>query len=400
MEIKYQQWQHKLYMKVLKLAAAILPISKPTLFIGKESLKQLCYSVSLMGIERVLVVTDQGIEKLGYVKKLTFEFERVGVSCVVFNHVLPDPTYDQVEAGLHQYRLEKCQGVVAIGGGSSIDCAKVIAACATNRKSIKRLVGLLKVWKTPAPLFVIPTTAGTGSEVTVIAVVSDPQTQQKTPITDPKLVPLIAALDPMLMMALPTHITAQTGLDALTHAVEAFISRNATPETDRYAIAAVKLIHDNLEKAAFFGQNLTARQNMALASYYAGLAFTKASLGYTHAIAHAVGAKYHFPHGLANAVVLPHVLEYSKEAAKDKLAKLADVLKITDPHLTDSMKADAFIGYVKELNHTLHIPTQLQGLMPEHIPELAKQAFREAFWNYPAPKYMQQTDCEAIFRKL
>ncbi|MGC9403488.1 iron-containing alcohol dehydrogenase [Vibrio genomosp. F10] len=400
MEQKLYYLLHKMYMRVLKVAAKFLPISKPTLFFGKDSLSQLCHSVSIMGVNRVLVVSDEGIEKLGFIKRLVFEFERVGVHCEVFNGVIPDPTYDQVEAGLALYHKHKCHGVVAIGGGSSIDCAKVIAACVTNKKPIEKLVGILRVWKAPAPLFVLPTTAGTGSEVTVAAVVSDPKTHLKTPLMDPKLVPIAAALDPSLMLALPAHITAQTGMDALTHAVEAYISGNATAETDRYAIAAVKLIDENLVKAVKFGQNSTARQRMALASYYGGLAFTKASLGYTHAIAHSIGAKYGTPHGLANAIILPYVLEHSKFEAKGRLANLADTLDIVDRRASDTVKAQAFIDYIKALCLKLDLPGHFDVIIDEHVSELAQQSLREAHWNYPVPRYMQQEECEQLIASM
>ncbi|MEF1255383.1 iron-containing alcohol dehydrogenase [Vibrio sp. M260112] len=393
---KLNYWLHRLYMLGLRIAAKVLPITKPTLFIGKDALKQLCHTVSIMGISKVLIVTDAGIVKLGFAKRLAFEFERVGVKCVIFSDVLPDPTYDQVDAGLVIYREQQCQGVVAIGGGSPIDCAKVIAACATNNKPVRRLVGLLRVWKSPAPTFVIPTTSGTGSEVTVAAVVSDPVTHKKTPVVDPKLVPIAAALDPSLMLALPASITAQTGMDALTHAIEAYISCNATAETDRYALAAITLIDENLEKAVRFGQNATARQNMALASYYAGLAFTKASLGYVHAIAHTLGAKYGTPHGLANAVVLPHVLEFSKNEAESSLAELASALNLTNPYTPDRDKAQALIEYVKLLQHKLDLPTHFDNILHEHVNELAKQSLHEARWNYPVPRYMQQEECEKM----
>lgn len=396
MEQKLYYWLHRAYMLGLKIAAKVLPISKPTLFLGKEALKQLCHSVSIMDINKVLIVTDSGLVKLGLVKKLTFEFERVGVHCEIYDGVEPDPTYHHVEDGLSLYRKHRCQAVVALGGGSSIDCAKVVAACATNHKPVRRLVGLLKVWKSPAPIFVVPTTAGTGSEVTVAAVVSDPTSHQKTPLMDPKLVPIAAALEPSLMLALPAHLTAQTGMDALTHAIEAYLSGNATPETDRYALAAFSLIDENLEKAVKFGQNVTARQNMALASYYAGLAFTKASLGYVHAIAHTLGAKYGTPHGLANAVVLPHVLEFSKSEAKERMAKLADTLGLTERHVSDSIKAQAFIDYIKQLQKTLDLPSHFDHILQEHIAELAKQSLQEARWNYPVPKYMQQEECERL----
>ncbi|MGY3569895.1 iron-containing alcohol dehydrogenase [Vibrio paucivorans] len=400
MEQRLYYLLHKIYMKGLKIAAKVLPISKPTLFIGKDSLKQLCHSVAIMGVDKVLVVTDKGIEQLGFAKRLTFEFERVGVQCVVYSDVIPDPTYHQVEAGLSLYQQNRCNGIVAIGGGSSIDCAKVIAARVTNNKSIKRLTGLLKVWKAPAPLFVLPTTAGTGSEVTVAAVVSDPVTHTKTPLVDPKLVPIAAALDPSLMLALPPAITAQTGMDALTHAIESYISGNATAETDRYALAAIKLINENLEKAVLFGQNTTARQNMALASYYAGLAFTKASLGYVHAIAHTLGAKYGTPHGLANAVVLPYVLEFSKEEARERLAELADAVSACDGKLSQDMKAQAFIDYVRDLQRKLSLPASFDNILNEHITDIAKQALLEAQWNYPVPRYMKQDECEQLIANV
>ncbi|WP_295902550.1 iron-containing alcohol dehydrogenase [uncultured Vibrio sp.] len=400
MEQKLYYLLHKITMLVLKIAAKILPITKPTLFLGKDALKQLCDSVSIMGVNNVLIVTDEGIVKLGFVKRLVFEFERVGVHCEVYSGVEPDPTYKHVEAGLALYQTKKCNGVVAIGGGSSIDCAKVIAACVTNNKPIKKLVGLLRVWRVPAPLFVLPTTAGTGSEVTVAAVVSDPETHQKTPLMDPKLVPIAAALDPTLMLALPAHITAQTGMDALTHAVEAYISCNATIETDRYVLASVKLIHENLEKAVKFGQNATARQKMAMASYYGGLAFTKASLGYVHAIAHAVGAKYGIPHGLANSVALPHVLEYSKHEAQTRLAQLADAIELTNANASHSEKAQAFIDYVKGLQRSLGLPATFEVVLEEDIADLAKQSLHEAQWNYPVPRYMQQEECERLIASM
>ncbi|MDG2671019.1 iron-containing alcohol dehydrogenase, partial [Vibrio parahaemolyticus] len=201
------------------------------------------------------------------------------------------------------------EAILALGGGSAIDCAKVIAARVSNKRSIKKLSGLFKVWRTPAPLFVIPTTSGTGSEVTIAAVVSDPNTHLKTPLMDPKLVPIMAALDPDLLIGLPAKITADTGIDALTHAVEAYISRNATPETQAYSVAAIKLIFRYLPKAVAQGGDIEARYKMAMASYYAGLAFTKASLGYVHAFAHNLGARYGLPHGMANGLALLPVLK-------------------------------------------------------------------------------------------
>ncbi|CCN50554.1 putative Alcohol dehydrogenase [Vibrio nigripulchritudo MADA3029] len=391
---------HKAYIKALKVAAAVVPIPKPTLFMGKDSLKQLCHSVSLLGVKKVLIVTDEGISASGLLEKLEAELVRAGVESFVFKDVTPDPTYDQVEKGLEHYQRERCQGILALGGGSPIDCGKVIAARVTNKKSIKRLTGLFKVWRATAPLFVMPTTSGTGSEVTIAAVVSDPVSHQKTPIMDPKLVPTLVALDPAFSMGLPPHITAHTGMDALTHAVEAYLSVNATAETDAYAKAAITLIHDNLEKAVIYGQNSAVRQNMSLASYYAGLAFTKASLGYVHAISHTIGAKYGTPHGLANAVILPHVLEFSKPAVVNRLADLADLIHVSETKTTESMRAQKFIQYVRDLQVSLNIPANIDALLEEHIPDIARMALHEAQWNYPVPKQMNQEQCEVLIGKI
>ncbi|WWE58227.1 iron-containing alcohol dehydrogenase [Parasalinivibrio latis] len=388
---------NKVYMKALWLAAKVLPISKPTMFIGKDSSLELCRSIALMGIKKLLIVTDAGIVQLGFVEKLSCELEKWSVAVECYSEVTPDPTYDQAEAAVALYKQTRCGAVLAIGGGSPLDCGKAVAALATNKKPIKKLTGLLKLRKAPAPLFVIPTTAGTGSEVTVAAVVSDPFTHQKTPILDHKLMPVAAALDAALMLGLPPHVTAQTGMDALTHAVESYISGNATPETDRYALAAVKLISRSLETTVSNGKDLEAREDMALASYYAGLAFTKAGLGYTHAIAHTLGSQYGTPHGLANAVVLPHVLRYSKSSAAPRLAELAETIGIGEG---SEDKADAFISWVRDLQLKLGIPETLEAMNKSDIPEIARQACLEAVWNYPVPKFMEQKDCEKVVAKL
>lgn len=283
---------YRSYTKGLKIAAHVLPLPRPTLFSGSGAVSELLEAISDLGFRRLLLVTDEGLVRIGMVGKVLEQTQRLGLQVGVFSEVKPDPTYDQVEDGLRAYNASQSEAILALGGGSAIDCAKVIAARVSNKRSIKKLSGLFKVWRTPAPLFVIPTTSGTGSEVTIAAVVSDPDTHLKTPLMDPKLVPIMAALDPDLLIGLPAKITADTGIDALTHAVEAYISRNATPETQAYSVAAIKLIFRYLPKAVAQGGDIEARYKMAMASYYAGLAFTKASLGYVHAFAHNLGARY------------------------------------------------------------------------------------------------------------
>lgn len=274
-----------------------------------------------------------------------------------------------------------------------MDAAKVIAARMTNDVPIGKLVGVLKVRTAPVAIFTVPTTAGTGSETTIAAVVSDPVTNQKTPVIDPKLVPIAAALDPELMTGLPPHITAATGMDALTHAVESYISRHAAPDTDVYALSAIKMIMKHLPVAYEDGNNLAAREAMALASFYAGAAFTKANLGYVHAIAHQFGAFYHTPHGLANAIVLPKVLDYSLPAAQSRLAELAVATGLGHQSEDDTALAKKFVASVKELNAQIGIPVTLDKLKKEDIPAIVKGALKEAHYLYPVPRYMDNKQC-------
>ncbi|UZE96610.1 iron-containing alcohol dehydrogenase [Alkalimarinus alittae] len=387
-------------MGAMKFAAKVVPMPKPTLFTGVDSSLDLCDAISQMGTKKVLIVTDAMLIKLGVLDKIQARLTKNNIEFAIYDGVLPDPTYDQVETGLNIYNKHKCEAILAVGGGSPIDAAKVIAARATNNREIKKLAGMFKVWTAPAPLFAIPTTAGTGSEVTIAAVVSDPITHQKTPLIDPKLVPMMAALDAGLMTGLPAPVTSATGMDALTHAVEAYISKNASSDTDGYAIAATRLIMENLSTAVKKGSDLEARQNMALASYYAGLAFTKASLGYVHAISHNFGAKYSTPHGLGNAIVLPYVLDYSKEEINDRLAELAIVSGLKTGKESNSELAQKFIDKIRAMLKEFNIPEKLEALKPEDIPEIARLALKEAHYNYPVPKYMDQETCETFIKQM
>lgn len=393
--IGYQNLQ-----KVLKVVANNLPFPKPTLFNGPGSSLELCDAIAQMDVERVLIVTDSMLVKLGLLDKIIARLNENGVQTAIYDGVLPDPTYSQVEEGLAILQENDCQAVLAVGGGSPIDAAKVICACATNKKAPKKLAGMFKVFKPILPLYAIPTTAGTGSEVTIAAVVSDPVSHQKTPVMDPKVMPQMAALDAELMVGLPAPITAATGMDALTHAVEAYISANALEDTDACALAAVRLIMENLPKAYKNGKDLEARQAMAQASFYAGLAFTRAGVGYVHAIAHNFGAKYHTPHGLANAIVLPHVLDYSRDSVIDRLAKLAQVSGLGKAGQSNAQLADLFIAHIRQMNLDMKIPSVLDTLRPEDIPEITKNALKEAHFTYAVPKYMDTATCEGLIQRM
>jgi alcohol dehydrogenase class IV len=290
--------------------------------------------------------------------------------------------------------------VLAVGGGSVIDAAKVIALAATNPKALRDLAGYFRGLHGPLPVYAVPTTAGTGSEVTVAAVISDPDAQRKLVVADTRLVPDMAALDPTLMVGLPPAVTAATGMDALTHAIEAYISQWATPATDRLALAAVGMVFAHLPRACEHGDDLHARERMALASTYAGMAFTRANVGNVHAIAHQLGARYHTPHGLANAIVLPHALRFALEPAAARLAALARRVGVASGDGDDAAQAARFVDAVQALGDRVGIPRTLDALRDDDIAALAQAACREADLNYPVPRVMSRDDCEALLRRV
>ena len=279
-----------------------------------------------------------------------------------------------------------------------MDVAKVIAAMATNGGDARKLEGMMRVRQPPMPLYAIPTTAGTGSEATIAAVVSEPDTHTKRFFVDPKLLPAMAALDPDLMVGLPKPITAATGMDALTHAVESFLSRTSTPRTEAHALRATRMIFDQLPRAHARGDDLSARKAMALASYDAGIAFTRTSVGYVHAIAHGFGAHYGTPHGLANAIALPRVLAFSRPAVAGRLARLGEAIGL--PAGSEDAQAEGFIGAVRDLEAKVEIPETLEALREEDVAPIAREALAEAHLNYPVPRYMSQGECEALLREM
>jgi alcohol dehydrogenase class IV len=282
-----------------------------------------------------------------------------------------------------------------------MDCAKIIGARVSNPYfSVRRMKGLFKVFLPIPPFFCVPTTAGTGSETTVAAVITDAETHEKFAISDFKLIPKIAVLDPELMVGLPPHITSTTGMDALTHAVEAYIGLNGSKFTDENAENATKLIFENLEEAYKNGSNLEARNNMALASFYGGSAFTRAYVGYVHAIAHNMGGLYGVPHGLANAIILPYVLEFCRKDAEKKLAGLAVAGGIGKRNESKEALSIKFIKKIKTMNKNMDIPTCIKELKEKDIPLIAKRALDEAHPDYPVPTIMTIEECESLVRKL
>lgn len=389
----------RVYQSVMKVAAGLLDWSEPKLLEGAGSVKNLPAVLKSSGIDNVLLVTDKGLTKLRLTDGLIEELKRNDIKVTVYDGVQPNPSIENIEEARRLYFENGCGAVIAFGGGSPMDCAKAAAARVANPgRSTERMKGLFKIRKKLPPFFAIPTTAGTGSETTVVTVVTNTQTHEKYAISDPKLRPKYAVLDPELTVGLPPHITSTTGMDALTHAVEAYIGRSNTKKTRECAEKAVGLIFKNLEEVFKNGGNLEAREKMLRASYLAGIAFTRAYVGYVHAIAHKLGGLYGTPHGLANAVILPYVLDYYGESAENTLAKLADIAGIKGAD--DGEKARAFIAEIRAMNERMNIPAHIDAIKEGDVSVIAKTALKEANPLYPVPKIMSAEECEALVRRV
>ena len=392
---------YRICQKVLKFGMSFMNWKEPELLSGEGAVLKLPAFIKNKGIKKVLIVTDKGLMGLHLLDPLFKELEKEGLEYVVYDGVQPNPTIPNIEECKDMYINNHCEGIIAFGGGSPMDCAKAAGARVVKPKqSVRQMRGYLKVHKKLPPFFAVPTTAGTGSETTLAAVVSDPETHEKNAIGDICLRPKYAVLDPVLTIGLPPHITSTTGMDALTHAVEAYIGKSNVKSTIRYAEEATILIHDNLEKAYNNGKDIEARNNMLYASYLAGNAFTRAFVGYVHAIAHNLGGLYGTPHGLANAVILPYVLEWYGSSVHKKLSKLADLIGITHEGMSIKEKSDAFINEIKRMNKTMNIPGKFDFIKESDIPTLVSRALKEGNPGYPVPKIMNKKDCENVIRSL
>lgn len=389
----------KLFMKPI---SKLVPQPRPLLLVGPGSAGRLCQSMVAFGVQRVTIVTDAMLVKLGLLAPLRDVLERARIAVALFDGIEPDPSYRVIEAGHRAVMAHRSDAILAVGGGSSIDAAKVMAAMATTGKSPEKLLGFFKLRRPMLPLFVIPTTAGTGSEVTIAAVVSDPDTHAKAAVIDPRLVPAAAALDPELMRGLPKPITAATGMDALTHAVEAYTNRWPTAETSAHALAAVRMIFAHLPRAYANGDDLEAREAMAVASCYAGLAFTKAYVGWVHAFSHSLGGHYGTPHGLGNAITMPYVLDFLVEDpwAQRRLAELARAIGAGGATEPEAALARSFIARVRALGREIGIPERLDALRSTDIPTIAREARTEALRDYPVPRNMNRAQAEGLLTRL
>ncbi len=398
------------FQKVMWVAQRFLPMNntKKT-FSGENSIKELAKYLKETGHKSCLVVTDSSLYKMGLIDSFIEGCKENDLKCTVYSDVVPNPTISNIEDGLKAYYENECDNVVAIGGGSSMDCAKGICArVGRPNRSIPDMKGTLKVsfsgLSRLPDLTAVPTTSGTGSEATLAAVISNPETHEKYPLNDPMLIPRYVVLDPLLTKGLPPHITSTTGMDALTHAVEAYIGHSNTPKTKKEAVEAVDLIHKYLKRAYDNGADLEARNEMQQAAYLAGKAFTVAYVGYVHAVAHTLGGFYGVPHGLANAVILPYVLRAYGKSAHKKLAELADVIGITGA--TAQEKADKFIDWIDEMNASMNIPNKIKArdgstlIKEEDLPEMIAHALSEANPLYPCPCVWGKEELEAIYRSI
>ncbi len=387
----------KIYCRIFQgcfhLAIPILPYRDPKIL---NSINELPAEFASKGINKVLLVTDPVI------RSLTGELENLlpqaGIECIVYDKTNANPTVANVDEALALYIREHCQALIGFGGGSSIDCAKAVGArVACPRKSLAQMKGILKIGRRIPLLAAIPTTAGTGSETTVTTVITDDKTHYKYPISDFPLIPKIAVLDPKVTFSLPANLTATTGMDAMTHAIEAFIGGSTTRKTREYSIRAVKLIIQNIEKAYKDSQDENARRNMLLASNLAGGAFSRSYVGYVHAVAHSLGGAYNIPHGLANSVLLPIVLRRYGSKAWKKLAILAVAGGVAQANDSVQVAAEKMIAEICRLNAAMGIPEKLKGIKVEDIPELARRADKEANPLYPVPVLWNAKELEQFY---
>lgn len=386
------------FQTAFHIALPFLPYREPEII---HSCTGLGNVVKKEKIQSILIITDKGIVTNGLVAPLKKVLKENGVAFYIYDKTQPNPTVHNVEEALSLYHKNHCDSLIAIGGGSSMDCAKAVGArVAYPKKNLAQMKGILRILRRLPTLIAIPTTAGTGSETTLAAIITDSEQQHKYALMSFPLIPHYAVLDASLTYSLPPHLTATTGMDALTHAVEAYIGRSTIRSTRKLALEATQLVFENIEKAYFDGRNRKAREQMLHAAYKAGVAFSKSYVGYIHAVAHSLGGQYGTPHGLANAVIMPYVLEaYGKKAYKKlhRLGVAAGVSTMEDSHQTGAQK---FIEAIKDLNARMNIPDKISGIRKEDIDIMAAHAEKEANPLYPVPKLMTQSELATFYYQV
>lgn len=389
------------YQKVLYIASYFLPFKEPIIIKGENSFTDLAIKLKFYKKDNVLLVSDETLHNLKLDENLINALKKENINYTSYYNINPNPSINEVEQGVILYKQNNCNAIIAIGGGSVMDAAKIIGARVSNYKTpISKMKGLLKIRKRLPMLIAIPTTAGTGSEVTVAAVITNKESKEKFSIEDYKLIPTLAILNPSLLVNLPPHITSTTGMDALTHAIEAYIGSSNTKKTKQAAITAIQLIFNNLYESYVNPFNMLAREKMQVASYFAGVAFTRAYVGYVHALAHTLGGQYNVAHGLANAIILPIVLKEYGDSVTNKLAELYDYVIVNSP-LSKKEKANKFIEMIEELNNKMNIKNNFKEIIKdEDIDSLAKKAYKEAIPLYPTPTLWDLNKFKEMYYKI
>lgn len=386
------------FQGVFRLALPFLPYREPKILNDIVQLKEV---FERLKINSLIIVTDSGIRNIGLINSLEDLLIKNKINYEIYDKTRPNPTVSNVEEARELYLNGKCQGIIAVGGGSAIDCAKALGArIAYPKKDLNKLKGLLHVLRKIPPLIAVPTTAGTGSEVTLTSVITDEKRHYKYTMNSFTLIPQYAILDPKMTFSLPNHLTATTGMDALTHAVEAYIGQSITKETRNKALKAISLIFNNIDKAYFNGNDYKARENMLKAAYLAGIAFSKSYVGYIHAIAHSLGGQYNISHGLANSILMPIVLESYGAKVYKKLHKLGIAASVSLKEDTHQIGALKFIEAIKNLNKMMNIPEKIKGINQEDIDIMAKYAAKEANPLYPVPVLKDAKELAKLYYKI
>ncbi len=386
------------FQQAFHIAIPFLPYRKPKI---AGSIKELPEIIMRHKCTHVLIITDTGIARLGLTRRLEKTLKEAGITYTIYDKTVANPTTVNVREALQLYHAEGCDAIIGFGGGSSMDCAKAVGARAVKpNQTLAQMKGILKIHKKLPLLMAVPTTAGTGSETTLAAVITDADTRYKYAINDFPLIPRYAVLDPKVTLSLPPFITATTGMDALTHAVEAYIGNSTTIDTRRDALKAVKLIFENIYTVYEQGDNIQARRNMLHASFYAGCAFTKSYVGYVHAVAHSLGGEYNVPHGLANAILLPMVLREYGSCIDKKLHDLSIAAGLADKSTPDHKAAELFIQAIEDMKRKFGIGNTVKEIRETDIPKLAHYADKEANPLYPVPKLMDASELEKFYYML
>ncbi|MFD2117447.1 iron-containing alcohol dehydrogenase [Paenibacillus yanchengensis] len=360
------------------------------------------YMEKFARVRRVLILSQPAMQRAGYLDNITTSLQAKDISCDVITSIAPEPTDAQLTAVFEDIRKEKYDVIIAIGGGSVLDAAKIIAVMFTNELSIRQMLGTNLVTKPGLPLILIPTTSGTGSEVTPNAIVTLPDEQLKVAVVSPYLYPDLVILDAQLTVGLPAAITAATGMDAFTHALESFISNKANVMSNTYAKESMRLISNSIAEVYHNGSNIKAREQMLIGSMYGGMALSCSGTAAVHALAYPLGGMFHITHGVANAMLLPHVTEFNRDAIEPQLMEVAKIIGLSSNVANTNQAATAVIDQIVQWTKELHVPQNLAdyGVQQQHIDQLASAAAKVTRLLNNNPKEVTLEDMKHIYRKI